>query len=332
MFRASQIFGREPGAVASPPSGKGTVRDEWNQDAEPSDATSAASSIPGTTSVKGSKWSGSAGGCPGATVVWRPPAPQRPLAPTGSAGRHQWQSPPARPVTASTISLHGVGLSSLGEDAIDKACRHIAIIGGFSVQEKVCIVSLQLAHVEFPHRDAAAQFFEATKGELQIKGQPFKVRHPHGGAVQGASVDTGTPTDTLLIRRIGDATERELQEAFVKCAPRLRGVKIPKDFAGHSKGNGYVMFHEVHEAVNALRHFRSANCMVAGRSVTIEFAPPQSMEEVLERKAQEQRAAEDQRASHAQALSGPNADMWATYLAMFNNEPAAKRMRIDAGS
>jgi len=228
--------------------------------------------------------------------------------------------------TMNTIVIQGQGVGVLSEDAVDQACRQVAISEGFSVHEMVRIVHASLVHVEFPHREAAARFAEATKGEINIGAKTCSVRHPFGASNQtgDACSATADPTDTVIVRQLGEATEKQLLEAFSKIAPRIRGVRIPKDFSGHSKGHGFIFFHEVHEAVTALRHFRSQVGMIAGRRVTAEFAPAQSFEETLEREAREQQSAVNIRASHQQALSGPNADMWASYLAMFKGDTDGK--------
>lgn len=143
---------------------------------------------------------------------------------------------------------------------------------------------------------------------------------PSGGA--DAPSGTSAPsqqTDTLLVRQLGEATEKELFEAFSKIAPRIRSVKVPKTFAGRPKGHGFVTFHEVHEAEAALRHFRSDVGEVNGRRVTVEFAPMESFEDKMEQEAKRKSSDANVKTSHAAALKGPNADMWASYMAMFED-------------
>lgn len=244
--------------------------------------------------------------------------------------------------TGNTIIIQGQGLGLCGDDGIDEACRQIAISWGFSVHDHVRIPSVTLAHIEFPHRDAAAQFSEATKGSITIKGKMFTVKYPQGGlsfappsgrvttahsaeAVLGA----GIPTDTLIVRQLGPAGDAELHEAFVNIAPRVRSVRVVKDCRGQPRGHGFVYFQEVYEATNALRHFRTGNCTVNGRRCTADFASPQTFEEGLECEVKKKAASRQIGDNHAQALSGPNADMWATYLSMFD-EAASQEAKDDS--
>lgn len=244
--------------------------------------------------------------------------------------------------TSNTITIQGQGVGLCGDDGVDEACRLIAIGGGFSVHDHVRVPSASLAHVEFPHRDAAAQFMEATRGSITIKGKVFTVKHPQGGLAFAPPsgrlttahsaetvLGTGAPTDTLMVRQIGSAGDAELHEAFVKIAPRVRSVRVVKDCRGVSRGHAFVYFHEVYEATNALRHFRSSGSMVNGRRCTADFASPQTFEEGLEQQVQKKEASKQIGDSHAQALSGPNADMWATYLSMFD-EAASQEAAEDS--
>lgn len=285
---------------------------------------------------QGSQWRQGGGWQSG--TQWRSPQPQqpaswRPPAKPASPVPPPWpqQSPrpapgmvvPAPQAGPNTIVVQGAGIGNLADGELDEACRQVAIIGGFSVHDTVRVIHSGLAHVEFPHREAATQFEEVTRGELTVGMQNFAVRRPvaSGSGVAGMNVVSGaTPTDTLIVRQLGtDIMEKDLLEAFAKVAPRIRGVKIPKSWSGHPKGHGFVMFHELHEAISALRHFRTQVGTVGGRRVAADFAPVQTFEETVEHEAQKKRADTNIRESHAQALSGPNADMWATYLAMFND-------------
>jgi len=227
---------------------------------------------------------------------------------------------PAPQAGPNTIVVQGPGLGHCADGELDEACRQVAIVGGFSVHDTVRIVHPGLAHVEFPHREAATQFEEVTRGELMVGVKSFQVRHPLGtltanfGAISDASA-----TDTLMVRQLGsDISEDDIIQAFSKVAPRIKSVKIPKSWSGQPKGHAFVAFHELHEAISALRHFRASVGTISGRRVTADFAPVQTFEETLELEAQQKKADINIKESHAQALSGPNADMWASYLAMFN--------------
>jgi hypothetical protein len=243
-------------------------------------------------------------------------------------------------VTPNTITLSGEGLQTIGEQSIAEACQQIAIDGGFSVHELVTIPLSGLAHVEFAHPAAASEFMQATRGNLKIGRQSFKVRHPRGvnseaPAAQEAqarfdATKNGLPTSSLVVRNLGDATEADVRQAFANLVPRLKSVKVLKDYAGQTKGIGWVNFFEIDEASIALRRFKTEGCTIAGRHVLVDFQEPNNMEAKLELEARKQKAVDDMQAQHEQALSGPNADMWANYLAMFDQggAPNAKQARL----
>lgn len=248
-------------------------------------------------------------------------------------------------ITPNTVTLQAAGLQTTGEAAVDEACRQIAIDGGFSVHETLTFLNNGAAHLEFPHAAAAAQFFEATGGDLVIGRSRCRVRHPLGTGVvpeprrvvatipeawQSGDPDEEIATDTLMIKNLAEIPEADLREAFEKIAPRIKSVRVIKDYAGHHKGMGQVSFHEIHEATMALRHFRLAGCMVAGRKTTAEYLAPSTIEQKVEQEDKKQKADESLRASHAQALSGVNGDMWASYLAMFNNGGSGEAQQSEA--
>jgi len=233
--------------------------------------------------------------------------------------------------TANTITLQGAGLLLVGEDALDSACRQIAITGGFSVHESLNLVHQAFAQLEFPHPEAAAQFASETKGELQVGSRTFTVRHPMGWSRQAkedaqAAAANSPSTNTLVVKQLHkDVVERDILTAFAKAAPRIKGVKLQKTISGQSKGFAYVEFHEVFEASNAMRHFREQGNLIDGRKVLVDFAPAQTIEEQWNQQAQKEQSEATLANSHAKALSGPNADMWATYLSMFNGSGDAQK-------
>jgi len=201
-----------------------------------------------------------------------------------------------------------------------------------------------MAFVEFPHPEAAGQFVEATKGHLKAGARSFSVRRPAAGREQQraaddagdqeAAADGGSePTNVLLIRGLLHiSSDRELLEAFTQYAPRIKKAEIPKTYSGQPKNHGYVTFFEVHEATAALRHYRAGGSLIAGKACAAEYVPPQNYWESLEVEASREKAQEDLKTSHQQALGGVNGDMWASYLAMFEaagqGGPAAKRAKV----
>lgn len=252
--------------------------------------------------------------------------------------------------TPNTICLIGAGVGQVDQAKVDEVCRQLCIAGGFSVHDSVRVVHPSLIQVEFPFSEAAAQFSEYTNGSLQVYGRTLMVQHPLAGAAAPvaaaappASGDAAAtpaaeaieppeptaPSDTLLVKRIGEATEADVRDAFAEWAARIRDIKMPKTFSGKSKGHAFVRFHKEYEASTALRLLSSTKIEVAGNRVFLEYAPPQTFEETVERELQKRRKEEEQQQQHAQALSGPNAGMWASYLALFDDgAQAAKRQRL----
>lgn len=228
--------------------------------------------------------------------------------------------------------MRGSGLGDVGEGKLESACRKVAIDGGFSVHEQVKMISSFVAHIEFPHPDAAAEFAEKTHGQLIIGARSFTVSHTQAPTYRQIKDETAEPTDTLIVKQLGVVTESELAETFGRIAPRIKSVQIPKNFAGLAKGFGHVSFHAVHEAEAALRHYRDQQSLIGGRRCPADFAPKETFEETLVHEEQKRQADTEIEESHAQALNGVNGDMWANYLAMFNGgaasqEPEAKRQR-----
>jgi len=239
-----------------------------------------------------------------------------------------------------TITLHGEGVSAAGKQVISDACQKVATDGGFSVPEQILVPHHSCAHVVFPHLSAAMEFFQATNGMLSIGGKFFHVRPPRGQPQAGGSTQLQqearqgeTPTDTLVIRGIGDMTTRQLGEAFAHLTPRLKRVKIHTDKAGKSKGLGWVTFEEIEEADLVLQRLKQEGCMLAGRRVSVNFHEPSTMEGMIELEARKKRSLESIEASHTRALKGVNSEMWANYLAMFqqpqSEEPSPKFVKSE---
>jgi RNA recognition motif-containing protein len=182
----------------------------------------------------------------------------------------------------------------------------------------------------FPDLSAAKDFLQATGGILRIGGRVFnvKVTDPQQEARKGE-----TPTDTLVVRGIDDMTERQLGQAFAHLTPRLKKVKTQTDKAGKSKGFGWVTFETIEEADLVLQRLKKEGSSLAGRRVTVRFHEPSTIEGMTELERQKKRSLESIEASHAQALAGPNSDMWASYIAMFqqpqSKEPSPKVAKVE---
>jgi RNA recognition motif-containing protein len=232
-------------------------------------------------------------------------------------------------------------LSAAGQHVISDACHKVAIAGGFSVPDQITVKHHSSADVVFPHLSAAMEFFQATNGGLWIGGNLFHVRPPRGQAQAETSTrpqqdahNGETPTDTLVVRGIGDMTTRQLGDAFAHLTPRLKRVNIPTDKAGKSRGLGWVTFFEIEEAELVYQRLKREGCMLSGRRVSVKFHEPDTIEGMVELQALKKRSLESIEASHTQALKGPNADMWKSYLAMFQQpapeEPKPKHAKSEA--
>jgi len=266
------------------------------------------------------------------------PTPARPARPGMTPQPHLLPQVSAGP---STILIGGAGLMVLGEDAVSEACMKVAIDGGFSVPESVKISLQYQANVDFPHREAAEAFAAATMGQLIIRGQAFSVRHPAGGAglpsrsatemlktlqtkttEQLLAQSGSTPTDCIMVRQLGDADEQMLLNAFAGIAPRIKSVRIQRDIRGVTRGCGFVTFYEVYEATSALTQFRDSGCLVGTRHANADYATPQTLEQSLEKEHNDRKIVESQKKAQQSALQGPNANMWASYLSMFEDADA----------
>jgi len=230
--------------------------------------------------------------------------------------------------------LTGSGIGNLGDKAVDNAARLFAIDKGFSVHDGVVVVHPGLVHIEFSCREAAAQFLEATAGELQVGGRSFAVKHPLATAPVSRKevAEEEAATTVLMVRGVWDSTQKEIVEAFSQVAPRIKSVNIPKTFSGNSRGHAFVTFHEIYEAATALRLLRARGLTVSGKKCLVEYAPPDSIEDAFAREAERAKPDERVQEAHATALSGVNGGMWASYLAMFaggedSSDPEAKRQR-----
>lgn len=258
--------------------------------------------------------------------------------------------------TPNSVSLIGQGMLAPGvEIEIEKRVHEVAVKTGFSVADQVRYVHNSLCYIDFPHIDAANEFLQATGGSLNVGGESFKLQsmHPSGGGSGGGGGGAGgggggcgipaaadapaaattsaneaeeavadaasQPTDTLMVRHVGEQTETSIRDAFESFMPHIKSVKVPLNWAGKPKSFGFVQFHSTSEAETALSRFRAAGSMIGGRRVVAVYAQPSSEEDMVRQSALRKAENEKILENTQQALSGINGDMWASYLEMFKN-------------
>jgi len=193
-------------------------------------------------------------------------------------------------------------------------------------------VSPSLAFIDFPYHEACRDFLRTTGGTLKVRHRSYKLQHSSAApAVASTAVNEeptaadGTPldhpTDTLMVRQIGDLTDNKLMKAFQNVVPTVKGVRILMDrHTRKSKGFGFVSFWSVSEAETAMSRLIAAGSMIDGRKVSISYAKPQTHEQMLESDMSYRNEQSEIQAQAQQALSGINADMWASYLQFFSDE------------
>lgn len=218
------------------------------------------------------------------------------------------------------------------EKDVEEEARRICIQSGFSCCDEVRYVSPLMALIDFPYYDACKDFMQATEGMLKVRGRSFRMQHSSyssygrpwddgAGAGAGAEAESDPPSDTLMIRNIGEISQESILQAVKAVVPTVKGVKMGVDrHTRKPKGFCFVHFTSVFEAESAKNRILAAGAVIEGRKVIITFAKPATPELVLHAEmayAREQKEIEDKA---KQALGGINANMWASYMQFCTEE------------
>jgi len=236
--------------------------------------------------------------------------------------------------TPNTVVLLGGGLPLGVEKDIEDRVRDVCIAQCFSNADEVRYVSPSLAYIDFPYIDAARAFVRATGGTLTVRGRAYKLQNSsvasnvsaaivgdEGGFVTADGSVLERPTDTVMVRQLGDMDEVQLRRAVSAVVPAasIRGVRILTDRGTRkSKGFGFVQFRSAGEAEAAFSRILASGAFIEGRKVSISYAKPQTHEQTLEEEMSYRTEQVQIQAQATQALTGINADMWASYFNFVN--------------
>lgn len=250
---------------------------------------------------------------------------------------------PLEKAAANSVAVIGSGIVPGNEHDIEDAARQVCIQGGFSCCEEVRYVSPTLVYIDFPYQDAAMDFLNATNGQLKVRARVFKLQNANdtgyarvmSSQEEAAAESQGPerPTDTLMVRQIGDLTEQAVKKAFQAVVPSMKGVRMMIDRkTNKSKGFCFVNFYTVGEAETAKNKMCATGSLIEGRKVAIGFAKPQTHEQMLESDMSFRNEQNIIEAQAKQALGGINGDMWSSYMQFCDDEKdreaAAKAVAI----
>eukprot|EP00445_Apocalathium_hangoei_P091535 CAMPEP_0204238494 /NCGR_PEP_ID=MMETSP0361-20130328/93897_1 /ASSEMBLY_ACC=CAM_ASM_000343 /TAXON_ID=268821 /ORGANISM="Scrippsiella Hangoei, Strain SHTV-5" /LENGTH=401 /DNA_ID=CAMNT_0051211269 /DNA_START=77 /DNA_END=1280 /DNA_ORIENTATION=+ len=269
----------------------------------------------GTKGAGGKKGSGGKKGC----------GKQRP------AGKGAAKSAKPQEPTPNTVVLMGTGRLPPGcELGIEEKARQVCIENGLSTPERVRYVSTATVFIDFPYIEVCIEFLAATKWQLKVGDQMCKLTAPnssekHDWSGEQSWADDVTveerPTDTVMVRNIGDFQEGDVMKAFQEVVPTVKSVRIVVDRSTRkSRGFCFVMFYSIAEAETAVSRLQAAGSLLSGRKVAISFAKPQTQEQAMASDLIYQKELSERKALAEQALNGVNADMWASYMQFCKKE------------
>eukprot|EP00929_Paragymnodinium_shiwhaense_P003534 TRINITY_DN104099_c0_g1_i1.p1 TRINITY_DN104099_c0_g1~~TRINITY_DN104099_c0_g1_i1.p1 ORF type:complete len:499 (+),score=111.35 TRINITY_DN104099_c0_g1_i1:84-1580(+) len=264
----------------------------------------------------------------GGAPAGMPPAPR----PWNPRPRGQRPPGPSQLPTPLSVTLLGPGLAVGMEKEIEERVRDACINAAISPSDTVRIASSNCCFVDFPYVDACRDFVKQTNGSLQVKGRYYKVQfNPHysqrpgppgqtGGPPQDPQGQPEKPTDTLMIRQLGDMDEASLKKACQLYAPSIKAIRVCVDRSTRkSKGFGFLTLYSVADAVAVMSRIQAASCILAGKRVSLTYARPLNQDQAQAyTEDQAQKAEKKQIDQQAQkALTGINGDMWANYMKFF---------------
>lgn len=236
--------------------------------------------------------------------------------------------------TPNTVMLLGAGSLPAGiEKDIEEQARQLCIQHSFSTPEEVRFVSQSLVFIDFPYQEACREFLRVSNGQLKVRQWVYRLQHSGAApseAEQEAALTEGVeeiPSDTLMVRLIGELEEARIKKAFQSHVPVVKGVRMMLDRSTRkSKGFCFVNFYTVSDAVTAKNRMLAAGSMIDSRKVAISFAKPQTQEQALESDMNARAEQDVIQAQANQALSGVNAEMWSSYM-QFCQEEKEKESR-----
>jgi len=229
------------------------------------------------------------------------------------------------------VVILGIPEVGLSEDRVEKVAWQAAVHAGCSMPNcsyTVDPVTQQFqgsASLEFPHKDSAKIFKESLNSCLEVDGFNLTLKYFHIPGERSQSGDRGddSPSVTLIVKGMAaNTSEQRLISAFAPVAQ----VKDIRHFP--RRGFAFVQFHTVQDSTNALNYFEhTSKRTIEGSRITASFAKERDEPGMGGFQAKQQRAGavamseldrmvmqQVQRENAAQALSGVNAPMWASYM------------------
>lgn len=234
-----------------------------------------------------------------------------------------------------TVTLLGSGSLTPGiEKEIEEQARQLCIQHSFSTPDDVRYVSPSVVLIDFPYQEACRDFLRVSNGQLQVRQWVYRLQHSSmvsEADAEAALVESVTaeenPSDTLMVRLIGELEEHQIKKAFQAHVPLVKAVRMMLDRSTRkSKGFCFVSFYSVSDAMTARNRMVAAGSMIQTRKVAVTFAKPQNQEQALESNLNAKAEQDVIQAQAKQALSGLNAEMWSSYM-QFCEEEKEKESR-----
>ncbi|CAJ1339238.1 unnamed protein product [Effrenium voratum] len=252
---------------------------------------------------------------------------------TRPPGKSAWVPGARQQVTPNTVTLLGAGSLPAGiEKDIEEQARQICIQHSFSTPDEVRYVSPSLVLIDFPYQEACREFLRVSNGQLKVRQWVYRLQHSNAAISEGdqdaitESVEEN-PSDTLMVRLIGELEEGRIKKAFQAHVPVVKAVRMMLDRSTRkSKGFCFVSFYSVSDAMTAKNRMIAAGSVIDAKKVAISFAKPQTQEQALESDMNARAEQHVIQAQAQQALSGVNAEMWSSYM-QFCEEEKEKESR-----
>jgi len=227
-----------------------------------------------------------------------------------------------------TVTLLGSGLPAGIEKEIEEQARQLCIQHSFSTPDEVRYISPSVVLIDFPYQDACREFLRVSNGQLKVRQWVYRLQHSSmvsEADAEAALVETMTaeenPSDTLMVRLIGELEENQIKKAFQAHVPLVKGVRMMLDRSTRkSKGFCFVSFYSVSDAMTAKNRMIAAGSQIQTRKVAVTFAKPQNQEQALESNLNAKAEQDVIQAQAKQALSGLNAEMWSSYMQFCEEE------------
>lgn len=242
------------------------------------------------------------------------------------------------------VIVQGIPETGVTEERLENVAWDVAVQAGSSMPNGVHFTYDEetqefrgVAMVEFPHKEAAQMFKDHAKSVLEVDGVSLKLKYHHIISERSRSRSRDRferrdePSVTLIMKGMDSNTSEGAIAAALHPFATIKDIRhFPR------RGFAFIQFHSKDDAAVALNRFqRECRSRVDGQTVVCHFASERKddarflgAERAFQKKqamATEQATVElekiaqqqVQEANTTQALSGVNADMWASYMQSF---------------